>query len=215
MEIILRRTVANLGGPGDVVKVKPGYAHNYLIPMNLAMPKTEENLRRIESEKAELAAYENQLRADAEKIRKAHNDIIIEFDMKSGNEGVLYGSVTAQDIADALKDKGLEVDRKKLIIPQTIKRLGVYDIALRLHPEVDLDFKVIVADNAGVMPEEISKEIELVRNPASAVAEDTSEVVEEAPVVDAAAEATEEIAEVAATEPVEEVAEATEETEEK
>jgi large subunit ribosomal protein L9 len=171
--------VANLGGPGDVVKVKPGYAHNFLIPMNLAMPMTEENLRRIESEKAELAAFESKLKADAEAIRDANKDLFIEFEMKSGNEGVLYGSVTPQDVADALHEKGLEVDRKKLIFPEAIKRLGVFDVALRLHPEVDLDMKIIVTDESGTMPDEIQEEVDKARKELSGTAEETVEVPEE------------------------------------
>jgi len=179
MDIILRRTVANLGGPGDVVSVKPGYAHNYLIPMNLAMPKTEDNLRRIESEKAELAAFESKLKSDAEAIRNANKDLFLEFDMKSGMEGVLYGSVTSQDIADGLAEKGLEVDKKKLILLESIKRLGVYEVILRLHPEVDLEIKVLVDDKAGQIPEEITEELNAARKSLSGEADDTVEVPDE------------------------------------
>lgn len=219
--------MANLGGPGDVVNVKPGYAYNYLIPTNKAMPKTEENLRRIESEKAELAALEARLKSDAEAIRETHKDLLLEFDMKSGNEGVLYGSVTPQDVAEALEERGLEVDRKKLIFPTAIKRLGVYDVMLRLHPEVDLDVKVLVDDSTGIIPDEIKEELQAARAAArgesAPAAEETAEAApaetpEETPAeepadetAEAAAETTEEVAKADAPEEVEAPAEEAEE----
>jgi len=144
MEVILRSDIERLGKLGDVVKVAPGYARNYLIPKNLAYPATGGNLKRIEFEKrraAQLAEHELQ---QARKYAGKLSELSLTFQVKVGEEEKLYGSVTANDIAEEASKQGFELDRRKIIIEESIKKLGVYTVSVRLHPEVTADIKVWV-----------------------------------------------------------------------
>lgn len=149
MKVILRQTVENLGRPGDIVKVKPGYAHNYLIPQLMALPVTEGNIKRIEHEKRILAIREAKLKEEAEQLAARLSSISLRFTKKSGLEGVLYGSVTSAEIAEALEAKGYEIDRKRIMIAEPIKRLGEFEIKIRLHPEVAVPLMVSVLPEEG------------------------------------------------------------------
>ena len=153
MKIILRQSVENLGSPGDVVRVKDGYARNFLIPKKLAVPLTDSNLKQFEQEKKRLAIQEAKAIGEAQKIADAFAGTRLVFAKKSGLEGVLYGSVTAAEIAEALEAKGCEVDKRRLIIAEPIKRLGEFRVLARLHPEVDLEIDVVVEPEDGVYPE--------------------------------------------------------------
>lgn len=155
MKVILRQQIENLGGPGDVVTVKDGYAVNYLIPQQIALPHTPSNLKRIEQEKRMLAAKEARAKADAEVLAESFTGTHLHFTKKAGEEGVLYGSVTPAEIAEALERKGLIVDKRKLIIPEPIKRLGEFGIKLRPHPEVEVGIQITVLSEDGTVPAEI------------------------------------------------------------
>lgn len=144
MKVILRQSVENLGGPGEVVSVKDGYARNFLIPKRLAMPHTPGNLKIIDREKRQLAVKEARIKSEAEALAERFAGTALTFTKKAGEEGVLYGSVTPAEISDGLAKKGLEVDKRRLIIPETIKRVGESHISIRLHPEVELSVMITV-----------------------------------------------------------------------
>jgi large subunit ribosomal protein L9 len=144
MKIILRQQVENLGLPGDVVKVKDGYAINYLIPQQLALPYTDGNRKRVEMDKRRLAAREAKIKAEAEILAKEYTGIHLHFFKKAGEEGVLYGSVTPTEIADALEKKGLKTDKRKLILHEPIKKIGDFGVGLRLHPEIEIEVMISV-----------------------------------------------------------------------
>lgn len=152
MKVILRQTVEGLGGPGSIVSVKDGYARNYLIPQRLALHYTPGNLKRIGQEKKRLAVIEAKLKNDAEALAAQFVSTHLIFEKKSGAEGVLYGSVTPAEVAEALGRKGLTVDRKRLVLSEPIKRLGDYHVTVRLHPEVSVDILVSVFPEGGTMP---------------------------------------------------------------
>ncbi len=148
-QILLREDVDNLGGRGDLVKVKAGYARNWLIPQGLAMPATKGNIKQVEQERAFLlkkAAVEKST-ADAQKDQM--KDISLTFERKAGEHGLLFGSVTSMDIAEALQAKGYEIDRKKIVLKDNFKELGEYSVSLRLHRDVTLEIPVNVIGEGG------------------------------------------------------------------
>jgi large subunit ribosomal protein L9 len=149
MEVILREHVDNLGRRGEIVKVAAGYARNYLLPRKLALVVTTGNRNQIERERAKFDASEAEERktAEAEAARMANLEIVIA--RKVGETEALYGSVTSSDIAEALAAKGFEIDRRKLNLPEPLKRLGEYDVAVKLHRDVTTTIKVkVVAEGS-------------------------------------------------------------------
>ena len=150
MEVILREHVDNLGRRGQVVKVAAGYARNYLLPRKLALPATEGNKRHIERERKIMEARESEEKAQAEALAARLVLIEISIARRVGETDQLYGSVTAVDIADYLKAKGVEIDRRKLILPEPIKAIGDHQVPLRLHREVTVPLTVkVVKAGAG------------------------------------------------------------------
>lgn len=145
MEIILRDHVENLGARGQIVKVADGYARNYLLPRNLALPATEGNKKRVERERKIAEAREAEERAASEAIATRLTALELTFTRRVGETEQLYGSVTSQDIADALKAKGFELDKRKILLPDAIKALGEATVPVKLHREVTAQVKVIVA----------------------------------------------------------------------
>jgi len=149
MEVILREHVDNLGRRGEVVKVADGYARNYLLPRKLALLVTAGNKQQIERERGKFEAREQEEKKVAEAIAARLAGVDIQIARKVGETEVLFGSVTSADIAAALAAKGFEIDRRKLNLREPIKKLGEYDIPLRLHPEVTIPVKVkVVAEGA-------------------------------------------------------------------
>jgi large subunit ribosomal protein L9 len=144
MEVILREHVDNLGRRGEIVKVAAGYARNYLLPRNLALLVTEGNKKHVERERAKLDAKEAQEKGVADVIAQRIASAEIEIARRVGETEALYGSVTTADIAEALHAKGFDVDRRKLQLPEPIKKLGEYDIAIKLHRDVTTHVKVRV-----------------------------------------------------------------------
>jgi large subunit ribosomal protein L9 len=144
MEVILREHVEHLGERGQIVKVADGYARNYLLPRNLALPATDGNRRHVERERKIVEARESESKAQAEALAARLAAVDISIARRVGDTEQLYGSVTAGDIADFLKGKGFEVDRRKLILPEAIKSLGEYDVPLKLHRQVSVPLKVHV-----------------------------------------------------------------------
>ena len=144
MEVILREHVENLGKRGEIVKVADGYARNYLLPRKLALLANDGNRRHVERERKIVEAREAQEKGQAEVMAARLAAIDITIARRVGDTEQLYGSVTAGDIADFLKGKGFEVDRRKLILPEAIKAIGDHDVPLKLHREVTVPLKVHV-----------------------------------------------------------------------
>jgi large subunit ribosomal protein L9 len=148
-QIILTALVENLGAEGDTVTVADGYARNFLIPKGLAMPATPANLRRVESlrkkREASLAAQLDGAKSTAQQLVKQSYTITA----AAGEDGKLYGSVTSSDISEALKKEGIEVDRRKIVMEHPIHEVGVYDVDVKLHPEVATKVKIWVVGPEG------------------------------------------------------------------
>jgi large subunit ribosomal protein L9 len=144
MEIILRQSVENLGKPGDIVKVSPGYARNYLLPRGLAYEATPGNRKRIALEKARLEAAEAERIKAAQTLAERLESVQLTFSARVGEEDKLFGSVTTADIAHQLQGQGFEVEKKQIDLHEPIKSLGVYKIPVRLHAEVKPEIKVWV-----------------------------------------------------------------------
>ena len=144
MEVILRQHVDNLGRRGEIVKVADGYARNYLLPRKLALPATAGNKQHVERERKIFEAREAEERGTAEAMAARLTALTISIARRVGDTEQLYGSVTASDIAEFLKEKGFEVDRRKLILPEPIKAIGEHSVPLKLHREVTVPLKVHV-----------------------------------------------------------------------
>jgi large subunit ribosomal protein L9 len=149
-QVLLREDIDNLGGRGEIVRVKAGYARNYLLPRNLAVEATANNVRQIEGERAALAKRESKERSSAELQADQLRGLTLKFERKVGEAGVLYGSVTSMDIAHALKDQGYEIDRRRIVLREPIKRFGNYTVPVRLHRDVTVELPVNVLGEGGV-----------------------------------------------------------------
>ena len=144
MKVILRQNFEKLGEIGDIVDVKNGYARNFLIPRKLAYAALEGNVRALEEEKKNLAKKLKQELASAEALSGELEKVSVTIPVQVGEEDKIFGSVTSQMIADALKEKGYEIDRRKIEIEETIKSLGIYEINIKLHSNVNAKIKVWV-----------------------------------------------------------------------
>jgi len=144
MEVILREHVDNLGRRGEIVKVAAGYARNYLLPRKLALPATEGNKKHVERERKIMEVREAEEKGQAEALASRLSLIEIAIPRRVGETDQLYGSVTAVDIADYLKAKGFEIDRRKLILPEPIKTIGDHPVPLKLHRDVTVPLTVKV-----------------------------------------------------------------------
>ena len=167
-KILLREDVDDLGSRGEIVRVRAGYARNYLLPRKLAVEATSSNVKQIEGERAALLKKEAGERTTAEGQAEQISKLVLEFKRKSGEQGALYGSVTSMDIAESLKERGYEIDRHRLHLREPIKRLGEFNVPLRLHREVSIDLQVKVVSEGEVIvghmtPEqeaELAKQVE-------------------------------------------------------
>lgn len=143
-EVILQEDVEDLGTAGDVVDVAPGYARNYLLPQGFALPATEGNMKRIHEERRREERAERRVRERAESLASELSGRSITFHKRSGEGGSLFGSVTTDDIVDALADDGIDVDGGQVLLDEPIKELGVYSVAVDLHEDVQPELKVWV-----------------------------------------------------------------------
>ena len=149
MEVILREHVDNVGRRGEIVQVADGYARNYLLPRKLALLATPGNKKQIERERAKFDVREAEEQKVAQAIAERMANLELEISRKVGETEALYGSVTTADIAEALAAKGFDVDRRKLQLAEPIKRLGEFDVPVKLHREVTTAIKVkVVAEGA-------------------------------------------------------------------
>jgi large subunit ribosomal protein L9 len=144
MKVILVQDFEGYGVFGDVIEVKDGFANNYLIPRGIALPATESNLRHIQSIVQQKMRKLEREKEKALSLAQALKGILLEISRPIGEKGKLFGSVTPADIANALKEKGFDVDRKRIIIKTPIKDVGIHTVHIRLHPQVSVDIKVEV-----------------------------------------------------------------------
>jgi large subunit ribosomal protein L9 len=144
MEVILREHVDNLGRRGEIVKVADGYARNYLLPRKLALLATDGNKQRIAKERVKFEAVEAEERKIADAMAARMNNLELQISRKVGETEALYGSVTSSDVGEALAKKGFEVDRRKIQLQEPIKRLGEFDIPIKLQRDVTATIKLKV-----------------------------------------------------------------------
>src|SRR5215210_2290144 len=157
-QVLLREDVDDLGARGEIVRVKAGYARNYLLPRKLAVEATASNVKQIEQERAALLKKEANERGSAETQAAALGSLSLNFQRKVGEHGVLYGSVTSMDIAEALKERGYEIDRRKIRLPEAIKETGEFSVQVRLHREVNVEIPVHVTGEGGVQADALAAE---------------------------------------------------------
>ena len=144
MNVILLKNVENLGQTGDTVKVKDGYGRNFLVPRGLAVIADERNSRRMAHQKRQAEAAAAKELGAAQELAEKINDTAISIKREAGEEGKLFGSVTNRDIAEAIHAEGIDVDRRSIILEDTIRNIGVYTVRVKLHREIEASVKVYV-----------------------------------------------------------------------
>ena len=159
-KVLLREDVDDLGARGEIVRVRAGYARNYLLPRNLAVEATAGNVKGIEQERAALLRKEAKERATAEAQSQQMGSLVLEFKRKAGEQGALYGSVTSMDVAEALQERGYEIDRHRIHLREPLKRLGDYTVPVRLHREVTIELPVRVISEGDVIVGHLTAEQE-------------------------------------------------------
>jgi len=142
MEVILTKDVDKVGKSGTVIKVKDGFARNFLMPNNLALPVTAENLKRLELVKQKKALEAEKIKNDSNELKIKLEKLSLTIPVLAQEDEKMYASVTAQDIASALKEEGIEVDKSCVILDGPVKALGIYEAAVNLHPEVTAKLKI-------------------------------------------------------------------------
>ncbi len=180
--ILLREDIDAVGGRGEIVKVRAGFARNYLLPQGFATLATKGNVKQIEQEREALLKKAAVERATAEAQLEQMTSIALTFERKSGEQGTLFGSVTSMDIADAIKAKGYEVDRRKIVLKEAIKETGEYTVNVKLHREVTLTVPVTVTAEGGEMPAKPERKARKEAKP------EVEEIKVEAPIQEVAAE---------------------------
>ena len=149
-QVLLREDIVDLGARGEIVRVKAGYARNYLLPRKLAVEATTSNVKQIESERGALVKREAKERATADAQAEQLRNLTLKFERKIGEAGVLYGSVTSMDVAHALKEQGYEIDRRRIVMREPFKRFGNYTVPVRLHRDVTVELPVSVLGEGGI-----------------------------------------------------------------
>lgn len=148
IQVVLKDDVEKLGKSGEIVKVKPGFARNFLLPRGLAVVATRGNIVQVEHEKKVAIARASKLKADASAVAKTLDGISVEIAVQVGEEGKLFGSVSTKDIAEALEKKGHKIDKKKILLDEHIKALGEYSVGIKLGYDVTGTIKVNVVKQA-------------------------------------------------------------------
>ena len=144
MEVILKQDIDKVGKAGNIVKVKDGFARNFLLRNDLALPLNSQNLKKLESEKQRKIAQAEKIKKEAEDLKERLSVVSITIPALTQEEDKLYGSITSQDLAQALKDEGFDIDKSIIMMDEPIKSLGIYEIPVRLHTEVSTKIKVWV-----------------------------------------------------------------------
>lgn len=145
MEVILREDIDKLGARGEVVKVAPGFARNYLLPKRLAVTATDANKKIVEQERQAHLRKEVKLHSEAQDLAKLLTGVSVTIVQKAGENDQLFGSVTAKDVADALARKNFTIDRRKIQLDEPIKQLGEFKVPVRIHKDVTAEVTVVVA----------------------------------------------------------------------
>ena len=145
MKIILKENIDSLGNIGDVVKVAPGYARNYLLPKGLALLANEKNTKALEHAKRQLEYKKNKVLEQAKGLAAKIEALTVSLIHQAGEEGKLFGAVTNMELAEYLQLQGIEIDRKKIVLAEPIKQLGEYTVTIKLHPELAASLKVVVS----------------------------------------------------------------------
>lgn len=156
-KILLKEDIESLGGRGEIVSVRAGFARNYLLPHGFAILATKGNVKQIEQERDALLKKAAIERSTAEAQLENMRTLKFTFERKAGESGTLFGSVTSMDVEDALKQKGYEVDRRKIVLKSPIKELGEYTVPVRLHRDVTLDLPIIVSAEGEVIKEHLEE----------------------------------------------------------
>lgn len=151
MKLILRRAVENLGDPGDIVEVAPGYGRNYLLPQGLAYEASTVNIRRLEEEKAQAEERSKRDYREAKRRASQLEQTVLTFHARASEDGKLFGSVTAADIADRASEGEIDfqVERRQVLLEEPLKMLGTSSVPIRLHPEVEVEIQVQVEREEG------------------------------------------------------------------
>lgn len=178
MQVILLERIEKLGQMGDEVTVKPGFARNYLLPQRKALRATDANRALFEAQRAQLEAENLTRRSEAEAVKAKMDGQSIVIIRSAGESGQLYGSVSARDVADGLGEAGFTTDRRQVALDAPIKAIGLFDVRVVLHPEVDANITVNVAqsaDEAAAQAERAARGEEAVLTPAEAFAREAAE----------------------------------------
>lgn len=161
MQVILLERISRLGGVGDTVKVRDGFARNFLLPQKKALRATKDNVAYFESQRATLEKQNADSRAAAEKRAKELGTPSVTIIRQASEDGKLYGSVSVRDVSDALTQAGIQIERRLIDLNSTIKALGAYEAVIHLHPEVPVTLKINVARNAdSLLEKELNAEEE-------------------------------------------------------
>lgn len=144
MQVILNKDVDRIGRAGSVLKVKDGFARNFLIPRGLAVLATEENLKRLEEINKKKALQMQKAKEEAEEIKVKLANLSLTIPVLTQEEGGLYGNITSQEISRAVKEEGLDIDKSLILVEEPISSLGIYEIPVKLHPEVTAKLKIWV-----------------------------------------------------------------------
>jgi large subunit ribosomal protein L9 len=144
MKVILKEDVKNLGEMGSIVDVKNGFGRNYLIPRNLAVEANPKNINEFEHQKKSILGKAKKIKQSAEDLADQISKITISLEAQAGEEDKLFGSVTSKDIAEAISKQGVEIDKRKVILEEPIKRLGSYEVSVKVHRDVNATVKVEV-----------------------------------------------------------------------
>ena len=156
--VLLREDIDNLGGRGEIVTVKSGYARNFLLPRGYALLATKGNIKQVEQEKAILLKKRAEERSTAEAQLEQMQSLSFNFERKAGESGTLFGSVTSIDIEAALNEKGYEIERRNIILKSPIKEIGEYTIPVKLHRDVTLELPITVSVEGEVIQEKLEEE---------------------------------------------------------
>jgi large subunit ribosomal protein L9 len=144
MKILLRQDYEKLGEAGEIINVKAGFARNFLIPKGLAMVASPQNKKRFENEKKQMNWRKEQEKRKSEELAKVLENVSCTITVQVGEEDKLFGSVTSQNIAESLAAQGHVIDKRKIVLEEPIKSLGIYSVPIKLHPDVDAKVKVWV-----------------------------------------------------------------------
>ena len=185
MEVILLERIEKLGQMGDVVKVKPGYGRNYLLPQKKALRSNKENLAIFEAQKAQLEAANLKRKSEAEQIAEKMKDLKVVVIRQAAETGQLYGSVTGRDVRDAVREAGFTIERRQVMLDVPFKEIGEYPVRIVLHPDVSQNITVVIARSQ----EEIERAEAAKAKAAAKAAKEAEEAAKAAAPVAEAAEA--------------------------